>query len=614
MDLQPKKKIPADKAVSVTAAFVLLAVAVALLVLYGITRYQGLLYAGLLQLLPGLINLLLLLPKGTHTEEAVIPEQAQQPEKKKKGNGLTPAQRRKKQRIAAQNFWADRGSAVLTAAIFLLIVVISYCFFTLPAAQVQKLNYFIPVCVVVLFVVSIIVEMLCKHTAAREEETQQADQKTHALLRNIRSALLMGRIAQILLVAAMLLKLLNIYDASTILRILMIVLFAYEAVFLAFSLAVRVIRKELQTCPEFLVSLPGLGGSDMGIISYLEKNTGITMRSLWSIKLMKELIPGAIMTVALLLWISTSIVGVEAYQEGAVYRMGNLQADTLKPGLHLVLPWPFDRVEVYDTKAVSSMTIGYEGEENAANIWGSAHNNTEYRLLMGDGKEMVSINLRLEYRIDDLYNYLKNSASPEALLKAAAYEVVTESTIATDINTLLSVDREAFSETFREKLVKRVENHRIGLAVVDVVLESIHPPVEVARTYQEIISSGIVAERIILEAQGAAELEKLNAQVTAQTRTNNARIEQKQKLAEAMSAVSTFLASAEADEAYRSEYRYYKYMTALTQAYANGTLVIVGDGIDSSNIYIGNIDKVYKADKTPVFPEGEVEEFDESIE
>jgi hypothetical protein len=49
------------------------------------------------------------------------------------------------------------------------------------------------------------------------------------------------------------------------------------------------------------------------------------------------------------------------------------------------------------------------------------------------------------------------------------------------------------------------------------------------------------------------------------------------------------MAGVEADKAYPSAYRYYKYLNAIGTAYGNAKLVIVGDGIDSSNIYFGNI-------------------------
>jgi hypothetical protein len=49
------------------------------------------------------------------------------------------------------------------------------------------------------------------------------------------------------------------------------------------------------------------------------------------------------------------------------------------------------------------------------------------------------------------------------------------------------------------------------------------------------------------------------------------------------------MASVAADNEYSDAYRYYKYIKAIASAYGGARLVIVGEGIDSSNIYFGNI-------------------------
>ena len=134
----------------------------------------------------------------------------------------------------------------------------------------------------------------------------------------------------------------------------------------------------------------------------MEENTGITLRSLWSIKYIREITPTVLFLIGLLLWMSTCVVQVETNQQAAIYRIGHLQDRILEPGLHLTLPYPFDKVEIYDTETISKTTIGYKAIENADNIWTEGHEGEEYKLLLGGGDEVVSINLRLEYKISDL--------------------------------------------------------------------------------------------------------------------------------------------------------------------------------------------------------------------
>ena len=101
------------------------------------------------------------------------------------------------------------------------------------------------------------------------------------------------------------------------------------------------------------------------------------------------------------------------------------------------------------TQTVQQMTIGYLSDEDQDNLWTEAHGEEEYRLLLGGGEELVSINLRLQYRISDLPSYLKTSADPELIMQGIAYETITARTINTDLFSLLATDRTAFADSFK---------------------------------------------------------------------------------------------------------------------------------------------------------------------
>ena len=312
------------------------------------------------------------------------------------------------------------------------------------------------------------------------------------------------------------------------------------------------------------------------------------MRTLWSIQVVKVILPYTIIASALLLWICTGIVQVESYQTAAVYRFGVLQEPALDSGIHMTFPWPIDKIEVIDTDKINKITIGYNSVENTDNIWTGTHGVNEYKLLLGSGNELVSINLRVEYNISDIIAYLKSSASPEKLLEVKAYEIVTDRTINSNLETMLSVDRNAFAETFREELIKRIEGYNIGVEVVGVVLESIHPPTDVAAIYQEIVSAEITAEKYIFDAEAEAATKIAGAEEQKNTAIAQAKADNYTRVANAKADVAEFMASLGADNAYGDTYRYNKYLNAIGKAYGLSKLVIVGEGVNSSNLYFGN--------------------------
>lgn len=586
MKLKTPLKLTPERSAAVVSTVLLAVIAAGLLVLYAMTGYKPLLLAGLIQCLPAAVQLSLLLPvwKTKPAEDMVKEEKEEEKTEEKR----SPA----KKLWDAVKAWAKRHTSdlpklrrlIICAAVIAAIVVTHLVFWKTGAKAVNGLGYHLPVVMVLLFIGSMILEKWCRLSIKEE-----GDSYTNAQLRSLRSMLTVGRIAQLLLAVTLTVKLLGFYDATAILNVLLGILFVYETLFIAFSLAVRVIRHELDTAPEFLVALPGMGKSNMGVIKYLEENTGITMRALWSMQLVKKVIPCAFLGILLLIWLSTGLVQIEAHQEGALYRLGKLQSKPLQPGIHLTLPWPVDKVEVYNTKTLGKMTIGYIPSGEQDNIWTKEHGGEEYRLLLGNGDELISINLEIEYRIADLYSYIGSAAAPESLLQAEAYEIITARTISSDLETMLSTDRQQFSETFKQELTSHMAHHNTGLEVVNVVLESIHPPVEVADVYQNLIGAGIDAEHITILAQTNANAAIMSAQNEKTAKVGDAYVQKYQAIAKAEAAVAEFMASVAAYETYPGAYRYYKYMNTLTQAYSGAKLIIIGDGVDASKLYIGNL-------------------------
>lgn len=453
--------------------------------------------------------------------------------------------------------------------------------------SIYTISLWQPVAFIVLLVLAVILDKWCKHQ-------EGAGEKTGALLSNLRVFFYLTKLVLILISVSSTVKLLNFGEIQKYIVYALAAVFYYASAMILVSLAVGVIRKELTTRPRITVPLPFAGGDtkEFGVISFLEKNTGITMRGLWSMRLIKNVLPYSVLAVILLFWLSTGIVQVEPYQEGAVYRLGKLTDSTLEPGIHITMPYPIDKVELYDTKTVNKMTIGYAAKEDTDNLWTGTHGTNEHKLLLGNGNELVSLNLRVEYRISDLQKYLRTSTDPASILESQAYALITDRIIATNLETLLSVDRDAFTESYTEDLKKKFAEYDVGLEIVSVVLESIHPPLEIAAIFQQVIGAEIEAEEMITRAESKANVKITAAMAEKEATINAANAEYYRKVATATADVSEFNASVEAANGNPDAYHYYKYLGAMSEAYGKAKLVIVGKGVDSSKIFFGNLGNV----------------------
>lgn len=545
------------------ASFGILLVSVLLLFLYGQSGYLPYVLSGLLLLMLALVNLLLILFSVDPTSRFAPGE----------------TEKRSVYGVVVRIF-RPMQALLLAEVIVVCIVLAAILFFGTP--KNAALSHWHLVLLATAFVGAVILDKYCKHVPA-------PDRRIGALLRNARSFLAITKLLTVLLSAAAVLKLVSIADIQRYLSPILAVFFCYVAVMTVFSLAVRFIRKEMASDPGVVILLPFLQADikELAVLSFLEENTGITLRSLWSLRYMRSLIPFAVLGTALLLWLSSGVVYVQSHQQAAVYRFGQLTDRPLSPGLHFTLPYPFDKSVCYDTQTIQKLTVGYKSTENVDNVWTESHGE-EYKLLLGSGNELVSINLRIEYCISDLNRYLKFSSSPERLLEAKAYELVTDLTISTDLETILSVDRETFADDFKEDLKAKLAPLDTGLSVVNVILESIHPPVEVAEVYQAFIGAEIDAEAKVLAAQGAAAAQIAEAETYRAQWVLGANADYFARISAARTEVAEFMAAVEAYSEYPDEYVYYRYLNAITAAYAGSKLIILGDGVDDSRLYYGN--------------------------
>lgn len=241
------------------------------------------------------------------------------------------------------------------------------------------------------------------------------------------------------------------------------------------------------------------------LLNIFEEYTSISIKSLWSMKYLFEIFPAFILSIAILLSLATCVYKIEPYQEGAVYRFGVLTDKSIKsPGLHIKYPWPIEKLEIYDTQRQKSLQIGYKTTATGDFLWAVPHEGEEYTLALGNGNELVAINAKVNYCIEDLFSYLRNYQNPESLLSDTAYEILTYKTVTKALNNFLMEDRTRLSEELKNELSLYCKNNRLGLEVKNVVIQSIHPAVEVAHIYQGVVGAGIEKQALITKAQAEA--------------------------------------------------------------------------------------------------------------
>lgn len=283
-------------------------------------------------------------------------------------------------------------------------------------------------------------------------------------------------------------------------------------------------------------------GPVAGVADAAERELGLSLRSAWALGFVLRRLPALALAMTLVLWLSTALVVVAPDEQGVRLRFGRLASpDPVEPGLHVAWPWPVEAIERYPVRRTQTLSLGYTGPQKSSLLWAQTHASEEYTLLLGDGRELVSVDALITYRIRDVVRWALASQNTRDTLEAVAYRLLMQVTVTSNLDRLLSVDRSRFAHQFAERLQREIDARRLGLEVLHTGFTSLHPPVAVAAEYQAVVSAEVARRTIVVRAQ--EERERVLPAVTAEAEAEvmSAQAAAAHRVAEATGNASAFV-------------------------------------------------------------------------
>ena len=272
------------------------------------------------------------------------------------------------------------------------------------------------------------------------------------------------------------------------------------------------------------------GGILRSAADALDYQFGFQVSQTWFYKLLEQAIIPLILFGALTLYALSCFVVVGPDEQGVVEFFGNPVNDAndvriINPGLTLKWPWPIEKVYVYPVNKISEIGIGYLEDAKSdrnAKLWGQKHYKEEYQLLVASDQgeressgTTVPVNLVIaavpvQYRVKDIYAYLYNHENPEKLLESICYGELTKYAVSAKLETenetetqksLLGRGRTEASEILKKRIQAAADKEGLGVEIVFLGLQGVHPPVEVAADYENVTGAIQEKQKMILDAQ-----------------------------------------------------------------------------------------------------------------
>jgi len=266
-----------------------------------------------------------------------------------------------------------------------------------------------------------------------------------------------------------------------------------------------------------------------------EQQLGIDLRSTWALTIVRRTLEPLLICLCLVGWLSTSLTVVGVDEQGLVERLGVPQAGRpLAPGLHLHGPWPIDRVFQVPMARILDVQVGHEGEEAEGPenvLWAVEHAPNEYTLVLGNGRDLITVDADVQYQIVDAHAWRYNCQNSEDALRAIAYRAVMRSTVNLTLTEAVSQNISVLTAKMRAMVQKDADDMGLGVHILAYTVGGMHPPVPVAPAYEAVVSAQLAAGTAAINAQAFRNRTVPAAQSEVIAGENSARAEGAQALA-----------------------------------------------------------------------------------
>lgn len=202
-----------------------------------------------------------------------------------------------------------------------------------------------------------------------------------------------------------------------------------------------------------------------------------------------------------LLWLLSGIYIVEPQEQGIVLRFGEY-VRSVEAGPHYHLPFPIETVYKPEVTRVLRSEVGFRsmGQDKTFQQGRIQPRTEEASMLTGD-ENIVNVQFSVQYKMKDAVQYLFNVANPHDTVRNAAEAAMREIIGKSLIDSALTDGKLKIQNDATELLQSILDRYEVGIQVLAVQLQDVHPPQEVIDAFKDVASAREDKSRIINEAE-----------------------------------------------------------------------------------------------------------------
>ena len=211
-------------------------------------------------------------------------------------------------------------------------------------------------------------------------------------------------------------------------------------------------------------------------------------------------------------WAAMGVYTVDAQEQGVVFRLGEVQAAAVQPGLRWN-PYLIDQVEIVNVTRVNT-------QEHSAQM-------------LTEDENIVDVKLVVQYIVDQPLKNVVEVRDADISLQHATESALRHVVGSSKMDDIITEGRELLARDVQVRLQAYIDLYQTGITVNKVNVDNVGPPAEVQDAFDDVQKAKEDLERIQNEATAYAQAIVPEARGTAQQLVEEARAYRDQKIAQA---------------------------------------------------------------------------------
>ncbi len=266
---------------------------------------------------------------------------------------------------------------------------------------------------------------------------------------------------------------------------------------------------------------------------------------------------------------------VKKEEQGVRLRFGKVVEAVVEPGMHYAVPF-IETVHIRKIKRINRAPISGDAE-------------SAYVTVLSGDTNLLEMNVNLQYRIDNLRNFLFTVSDPQILLRMLVREELVNIAGQNFIDLILTSNRNVIQDHLFDEVTRQLEALDIGLELITLNIVDIRPIEETLAAFRDV--NDAISERMQAISNANLKKERLIARTRGQAEAliQDAKAKAREREVQAQSSASAYAALLAQYRKAPEQVAITRYWQRMRNIFAEASLSAVNPG-NEANIEINLID------------------------